>query len=298
MARIRTIDLVKDFGDARAVDNVSVAVEPGEVVGLVGANGAGKTTLIRLVLGLLDPTAGRVELLGGPPDRSTRRDLGYMPQGLGLYTDLTVQENLAFQAAVYGNAMPVRDDLRDVADVLVGSLPLGLKRQTAFAAALGHRPRVLVLDEPTSGVGPLARAALWDTIHEAADDGVAVLVTTHYMDEAAQCDRLVIMAHGQEVGTGTPSAIIGDLTVVEVSTSDQSALGRLEHAGFTVVPSSGRLRVVTSDRDAVVAALDTPARGDNDPGDADDTASSSVTIQPATLEEAFMVAVGSARVAA
>jgi len=317
MALIRTHDLVKDFGDTRAVDHVSLTVDAGEVVGLVGANGAGKTTLIRLLLGLLQPSAGQVELLGGPPDRSTRRGLGYMPQGLGLYTDLTVAENLSFQAAVYGDTMPVGDELAAVVDVLVDDLALGMKRQTAFAAALGHRPKVLVLDEPTSGVGPLGRADLWDTIHEAADAGVAVLVTTHYMDEAAQCDRLVIMAHGQQVATGTPSGIVGDLTVAEVATPDPTALRRLEDAGFTVLPSSGSLRVITDDEAALARALqDAPANPGSlqgpaaspdavrqpaaDSGAERDEAIEPVRItrHPATLEEAFIVAVGSARVPA
>lgn len=295
MARIQAVDVTKDFGSNRAVDHVSLAVESGEVVGLLGANGAGKTTLIRLLLGLVRPTQGTVELLDGPPDMATRHALGYMPQGLGLYDDLSVVENLQFQSAVYGDAMPVRADLADVADVLVGSLPLGLRRQTAFAAALGHHPQALVLDEPTSGVGPLGRAALWDTIHDAADDDVAVLVTTHYMDEAEQCDRLVILARGQQVAAGTPTEIIGDLTIVEVGTRDPAARRRLEAAGYTVVPSSGHLRVIADDPDAVIRALGATVADDGVRGP---TSAPRVAQQPATLEETFMVAVGSGRIPA
>src|SRR5664279_4584640 len=154
----------RNFGAFTAVQDVTMHVGPGEVVGLLGANGAGKTTLIRMLLGLLDTTVGDVELLGDPPDRELRRRLGYVPQGLGLYRDLTVRENLALTSQAHGAAPPnVPESLRQVADRLVAELPLGLQRQLAFLAALAHDPQVLVLDEPTSGVDALARAALWDT---------------------------------------------------------------------------------------------------------------------------------------
>ena len=177
---LRADRVSRRFGAFTAVEDVTMRVGPGEVVGLLGANGAGKTTLIRMLLGLLAMTVGDVELLGGPPDRELRRRLGYVPQGLGLYRDLTVRENLAFTSQAYGAAPPdLPESLRQVADRLVAELPLGLQRQLAFLAALAHDPQVLVLDEPTSGVDALARAALWDTIHEQAEKGVGVLVTTH-----------------------------------------------------------------------------------------------------------------------
>ena len=163
------------FGDFTAVQEVTMSVGPGEVVGLLGANGAGKTTLIRMLLGLIATTTGDVELLGGPPDRELRRRLGYVPQGLGLYRDLTVAENLAFTSQAYEAVPPeLPETLRPAAGRLVAELPLGLQRQLAFLCALAHHPEVLVLDEPTSGVDVLARAALWDTIHEQAEEGVAV----------------------------------------------------------------------------------------------------------------------------
>jgi len=164
--------VTRRFGAFTAVDDVSMQVGPGEVVGLLGANGAGKTTLIRMLLGLIAVTSGRVDLLGGPPDRERRRRLGYVPQGLGLYGDLTVRENLSFSARAYGTAAPaLPPGLTGHAEVLVRELPLGAQRQVAFLAALAHSPGVLVLDEPTSGVDALARAALWDTIRAQAERG-------------------------------------------------------------------------------------------------------------------------------
>jgi ABC-2 type transport system ATP-binding protein/ribosome-dependent ATPase len=207
------------FGELLAVDRVDLEVRAGEVVGLVGANGAGKTTLIRMLLGLLHPSAGEVRLLGETPSRRSRARLGYVPQGLGLYEDLTVAENLAFTSNAFGLRLhgPLPDqDLEAARDELVAGLPLGLRRRLAFAAALGHRPELLVLDEPTSGVDALGRARLWDAIRSAAEQGAGVLVTTHAMGEAEQCDRLVVMATGRVVAQGTIEAIIGDATTVAV----------------------------------------------------------------------------------
>jgi ABC-2 type transport system ATP-binding protein/ribosome-dependent ATPase len=166
-----TTDLVKRYGSTNVVDRVSLEVGRGEVVGLLGANGAGKTTLIRCLLGLIAPTAGGVTLIEAP-SRDRLRRVGYVPQGLGLYTDLTIAENLEFQRGIFGGAEPVLEpDLASRADAVVRHLPLGLQRRAAFAAALAHHPDLLVLDEPTSGVGVLARARLWDTIREVADGG-------------------------------------------------------------------------------------------------------------------------------
>ncbi|WP_238443640.1 ABC transporter ATP-binding protein [Salsipaludibacter albus] len=284
-ALARVVGLRRDFGDTRAVDGVDLDVASGEVVGLLGANGAGKTTLIRMLLGLLPPTAGHVELLGGPPSPAARRHLGYVPQGLGLYADLTVQENLAFQAAAFGVA-PARldDDLCAAVDTVVGDLSLGVRRRVAFAAALGHAPRLLVLDEPTSGVGPLGRSELWDTIHDTVDDGAGVLVTTHYMDEAEQCDRLVVLSRGRVVAAGTVAEVVGDDMVVEVVADDvAAALARLEGAGLVALPAGRRVRVIATSPTSVRAVLGPDA---------------TLEEVPATLEEAFIAAVGHDRAAA
>jgi ABC-type multidrug transport system ATPase subunit len=246
---IRADAVTRKFGSFTAVDTVSMHVAPGEVVGLIGANGAGKTTLIRMLLGLLTATAGSVEVLGGPPDRSHRRRLGYVPQNLGLYRDLTVTENLDFIAATFGAPTPpLPDDLTRYADVLVGAMPLGAQRQAAFAAALSHQPEALLLDEPTSGVDALSRAWLWDTIRAQSDRGVGVLVTTHYMQEAQQCDRLLLMSSGMLVAQGSEADIIGTTRALAVHTSDWArTFAALNAAGTPVILDGRAVRVADTD---------------------------------------------------
>ncbi len=273
----QAVAVTRTFGHFVAVDQVDLEVRPAEVVGLLGANGAGKTTLIRLLLGLLRPTGGEIRLFGEPPSRSTRRRIGYVPQGLGLYDDLTPAENLAFSAAVFGAgpaAASLPEPLRPYGTTVVGSLPLGIQRTAAFAQALAHRPDLLVLDEPTSGVDPLARARLWETVADAATAGAGVLVTTHYMDEAGECDRLVIMAAGRVVARGTIPEIVGDaqVSVVE-SAAWAEVFGALEAAGLPAALVGRTLRVPGAAPDAVRRAL----------GDL----SATVTSAPATLEERF-----------
>ncbi len=264
------------FGDFTAVDQVNLSLHPGEVVGLLGANGAGKTTLIRMLLGLLPASGGQVLLFGGPPSRQARRRLGYVPQGLGLYDDLTTAENLAFSAAVFGRGRqaPQQGPLRRYGRVLVGDLPLGVQRQVAFAEALQHRPDLLILDEPTSGVDPLARARLWETIAGAAADGAGVLVTTHYLDEAEECGRLVIMADGRVVAEGTAAEITGDTRVSVVQADDwAAAFGALEAAGLPAALAGRTLRVPGASPVRVTRALGPLA--------------ARVSEAPATLEERF-----------
>lgn len=237
------------FGSFVAVDDVSLRVDPGEVVGLLGANGAGKTTLLRLLLGLLPATSGSVQLLGGLPDRERRSRLGYVPQGLGLYGDLTVSENLRFTTQAYGSTVPaLPPGLVPYADTLVHRLPLGLQRRLAFVAALAHVPEVLVLDEPTSGVDPLAAAETWETIRTQAESGVGVLVTTHAMQEAAQCDRLLLMASGRVAAQGSEADIIGDTRAYSVRTDDwAAAFAALDTAGEPVMLAGRDVRVADSD---------------------------------------------------
>jgi ABC-type multidrug transport system ATPase subunit len=276
---LRADHVSRTFGAFTAVDDVTMSVRAGEVVGLLGANGAGKTTLIRMLLGLLSTTAGDVELLGGPPDRQRRRHLGYTPQGLGLYRDLTVSENLTFTTKAYGAAPPELPlALRPVADRLVAELPLGLQRQLAFLCALAHDPEVLVLDEPTSGVDALARAALWDTIHEQAEKGVGVLVTTHNMQEAEQCDRLLLMSQGRLVAQGSETDIIGATTAVAVRTADWArAFAVLNEAGQPVMLAGRDVRVADADADRVRVVL------------AEAGMTADVVGVPATIEERMMV---------
>jgi ABC-type multidrug transport system ATPase subunit len=256
-ALAETIDVTRRFGGIAAVDRASLVVNAGEVVGLLGANGAGKTTLIRLLLGLLRPSEGTVRLFGQPPSRATRRRLGYVPQGLGLYEDLTPEENLAFSASVFGRGGgTLTDSIGALGRVPVGDLPLGVRRRVAFAEALGHDPELLVLDEPTSGVDPLARARLWEAIREAAEHGAGVLVTTHHMEEAEECDRLVVMADGSVIAEGTVDQIVGDAQVVTVETDDWAgAFARLERAGLPAALIGSSVRVPGARVPDVEAAL-------------------------------------------
>jgi ABC-type multidrug transport system ATPase subunit len=285
------------FGSLLAVDGVDLQVRAGEVVGLVGANGAGKTTLIRMLLGLLRPSAGEVRLFGEPPSRRSRARLGYVPQGLGLYEDLTVAENLAFTAQAFGARPRGRlpdPELEAARGELVAGLPLGLRRRLAFAAALGHRPELLVLDEPTSGVDALGRARLWDAIRSAAEGSThrgtpgspgplraAVLVTTHAMGEAEQCDRLVVLAAGRVVASGTVDQIIGHATTVAVSGARwEDAFAACEAAGLPVALVGTGLRVPAAEPGRVRAAL--TAAG----------VRAEVVETRATLEEAFVLLAG------
>jgi ABC-2 type transport system ATP-binding protein len=266
--------VTRRFGRFVAVDGVDIELRPGEVVGLLGANGAGKTTLIRMLLGLLRPSDGEVTLFGEPPSRRTRQRLGYVPQTLGLYDDLTPNENLEFGRAVFGGGGDLPAGLRASADIPVGQLSLGVQRRVAFAQALGHRPDLLVLDEPTSGVDPLARARLWESVRDAAEDGAGVLVTTHYMDEADECDRLVIMAAGRVVAEGTTRDIVGDAMIVTVESEAWArAFTAVEAAGLFATLAGRTLRVPEASVDDVARALGVvPAR---------------VTEAPATLDERF-----------
>ncbi len=200
---IRCEGVVKRFGAYTALDGVALDVGPGEVVGLVGGNGAGKSTLIRLLLGIDTVDEGRIELFGGPPGRAARRMVGYVPQSLGLYPALSARENLEFISAAHGSAGDIPEDGLFASSTPVGRLPAGAQREVAVACALNHHPRLLVLDEPTSGMDSLGRALLWKRVRRAAAEGAGVLVTTHYQQEARQCDRVVHLEAGRLVAPGT-----------------------------------------------------------------------------------------------
>ncbi|MGA2427732.1 MAG: ATP-binding cassette domain-containing protein [Candidatus Acidiferrum sp.] len=213
-------NLTKQFGAFTAVKNVSLEIPYGEIYGLLGANGAGKTTTIRMLCGLLGATSGNMRLAGEQGNlrsESIRQQIGYMSQKFSLYDDMSIRENLSFFAGVYGVPESERKEkirwvvsfsgLEGKEDQITGSLPGGWKQRVAFGAAIMHEPSVLFLDEPTSGVDPLARRAFWVMINRLADAGTAILVTTHYLEESEQCNRLGFMAGGELVAQGTPSGI-------------------------------------------------------------------------------------------
>lgn len=214
---IHATNLTRRFGDFTAVDHISFTMNAGEVVGYLGPNGSGKTTTIRMLLGLLIPTEGEASVLGYDVVRQAeqiRERVGYMSQKFALYHDLTVGENLAFYAGVYGERSRTR--LAEVLELVglshlegerVSDLPAGWRQRLALGTAIVHRPKLLFLDEPTSGVDPTTRRAFWDLIYALVDEGVTALVTTHYMDEAEYCGRVGIMRDGKLLAMDAPSTL-------------------------------------------------------------------------------------------
>ena len=273
--------VTKRFGAFTAVDEVDLTVGRGEIVGLLGANGAGKTTVIKMALGLLEPSAGSISLFGGSVGRAQRQRLGYVPQNLGLYRDLTADENLEFRAEVYGTRGSAATRSGPVTtaagSTLVADLALGAQRRLAFAAARLHGPEMLILDEPTSGVSPLARSRLWDVIHQQADRGVGVLVSTHYMDEAEQADRVVIMSHGRVVAAGRVADIVAGRSTVAVDAEQWGkAFDALDRPGRRLRLSGRTIRILgeqPADIHAELAGIGLTAR---------------VSSTPASLEEVLI----------
>ena len=217
---IRTERLRKAFGQLVAVDALDLTVERGEVFGLLGPNGSGKTTTIRMLCGLMEPTSGRAEVAGldvTTDPEGVRQRIGYMSQKFGLYDDLTIEENLRFYASVYGLRGDARDtriaeQIRDLGleerrGQLAGTLSGGWKQRLALACATSHKPEILFLDEPTAGVDPASRRLFWDWIYALAKSGTTILVTTHYMDEAARCTRLAFLSRGHLIAVGTQEEI-------------------------------------------------------------------------------------------
>ena len=215
---IDVADLTRRFGAFTAVDRITFDVRAGEVFGFLGANGAGKTTAIRMLTGLLAPSSGRATVAGHDVAREAervKRDIGYMSQRFSLYEDLTVRENITLYGGIYdlsdrdirdrAGRMLARLGLERAADQFVRAIPLGWRQKLAFSVALLHEPRLVFLDEPTSGVDPITRRQFWEMIYEAAAAGTTVLVTTHYMDEAEYCDRISIMVAGRIGAMGTPA---------------------------------------------------------------------------------------------
>jgi ABC-2 type transport system ATP-binding protein len=212
---LETMDLQKQFGRIQAVVGVNLSIGSGEIYGLIGPNGSGKTTLIRLCLGLLRPTAGSVRLLGKTvPDKAILSKVGYMTQASALYEELTVRENVAFFSGMCGNSEPAwideavaLVDLSDRSRSLVRTLSGGMRQRTSLACSLAHRPRLLLLDEPTVGVDPQLRVTFWTYFRRLADSGVTLIVSSHVMDEAERCDRLGFMRQGKLLAEGSSAEL-------------------------------------------------------------------------------------------
>ena len=230
-------DLVKRFGSFVAVDHVSLTVGRGEIFGFLGPNGAGKSTTIRMLCGLLTPTTGRATVAGydvGTQPESVRENIGYMSQKFSLYDDLTVEENIDFFAGVYGVPRGVRPQRKQWALEMAGLgqrrstmtrlLAGGWKQRLALGCAILHEPPILFLDEPTSGVDPIARRSFWDLIYRLSDAGRTIFVSTHYMDEAEYCHRIALMYRGRMIALGSPDELRHQL--------DAHILLRLETSGL------------------------------------------------------------------
>jgi ABC-2 type transport system ATP-binding protein len=217
---IKTDKLSKQFGDFVAVDAITFEVYKGEIFGFLGANGAGKTTAMRMLCGLSIPTSGSAQVAGFDVYREAeeiKKNIGYMSQRFSLYEDLTVMENIEFYAGIYGlSDKQIKDKsdelltklgLQKEAKKLVGSLPLGWKQKLSFSVAIVHQPKIVFLDEPTGGVDPSMRRQFWDLIYDAADKGITIFVTTHYLDEAEYCNRVSIMVDGRMDALDSPSGL-------------------------------------------------------------------------------------------
>lgn len=271
MNAIEVDGLVKRFGDKTVVDHVSLHVAEGEIAGFLGPNGSGKTTTIRVMCGLLTPDEGGGTVLGMNLETETlkiKREVGYMTQRFSFYEDLSIQENLRFVARLYElpdvNAA-VRDTLEDLGlytrrKQLAGTLSGGWKQRMALAACVMHKPKLLLLDEPTAGVDPTARREFWDEIHARAARGLTVLVSTHYMDEAERCHRIHYISYGKLLASGTVEEVVRDAGLVTfiVEGKDLVPLRREleEDAVFTqVAPFGASLHVVGHDRAAMKKQL-------------------------------------------
>jgi ABC-2 type transport system ATP-binding protein len=262
--------LTKRYGGRTVVDHVDMRVARGRIHGFLGPNGSGKTTTIRMLCGLLTPDEGGGTCLGHDlrtQARAIKREVGYMTQRFGLYDDLSIEENLDFVARVYEVPQPKRSvtdtlqrlGLSERRAQLAGTLSGGWKQRLALAACLLHDPQLLLLDEPTAGVDPQARREFWDHLHELAANGLTVLVSTHYMDEAERCHRLAYIAYGRLLAQGTPEELVRDagLATCEISGPD---LGQVAHAlradsALNVASFGAALHVSAASEAALQAAL-------------------------------------------
>lgn len=214
-------NLTKKFGDFVAVDAISFEVKQGEIFGFLGANGAGKTTAIKMLCGLSKPTSGQATIAGFDifsQSEEIKKNIGYMSQHFSLYQDMTIRENIRFYGGIYGlkpkdiksrgSKLIEELELEDYADRFVSELPLGWKQKLAFSIAIIHNPGIVFLDEPTSGVDPITRRQFWNMIYKAADSGITVFVTTHYLEEAEYCNRVSIMVDGEMRDFDTPQGLM------------------------------------------------------------------------------------------
>ena len=272
-------DLNKHFGDKHVVRNVSLQVKPGEIFGFLGPNGSGKTTTIRMLCGLLTPDSGSGTCLGFDILRESgqiKRQAGYMTQKFSYWDDLTLRENLDFVARMYGlkprrkivDAALAELGLVERADQLTGALSGGWKQRLALAACMLHEPKLLLLDEPTAGVDPKARRDFWDEIHQLAHEGITVLVSTHYMDEAERCHRLGYIAYGRLLATGTPSELVhqSGLHTWRVTGDEVTILAQAleqQHGVELVTRFGNALHVCGRDADRLAQAI-APYRHDPD----------------------------------
>ena len=264
-------DLSKTFGTLQAVNHISIQIEHGHITGFLGPNGSGKTTSLRMLCGLLTPDSGSGQVLGLDFPREAaaiKRQTGYMTQRFSLYEDLTIEENLAFIARVYSlDRIPQRVNdsleklgLQDRRKQLAGQLSGGWKQRLALAAAVMHEPRLLLLDEPTAGVDPQARRDFWDEIHRLADEGITVLVSTHYMDEAERCHEIAYIFNGNLIARGTADQVIGQSGLVtfeaEGPRADRLARELAGKPGIEMVaPFGTSLHVSGTDRKALEKAI-------------------------------------------
>ena len=230
MYSIEIENLTKKFGSFTAVDHITFQVKKGEIFGFLGANGAGKTTAMKMMCGLLQPTLGKATIAGynlKSEAKLIKRNIGYMSQRFSLYNDLTVYENMQLFGTVYG--IPRKElntrifnsleelQMTEKSKTLVNAIPLGWKQRLAFATAMLHRPQIVFLDEPTSGVDPIVRREFWNLIYKTASQGVTIFVTTHYMDEAEYCNRISIMSEGQLKLVGTPQELKDKMQVASIA---------------------------------------------------------------------------------
>lgn len=259
-------DVSRRFGDFTAVQDISLTVQPGSILGVIGPSGAGKTTLVRMLTGALRPTTGTVEVLGEDPTRfrrQTRERIGYMPQQFTLYPDLSTRENVDFVASLFGILWRTRHrrtrevlelvDLWEARSRRAGALSGGMQRRLELACALVHHPALLFLDEPTAGIDPLLRGRIWDELHRVRDEGRTLIVTTQYVNEAESCDNVALIADGRLIALADPDrlrreAVGGDVVEVETETPfDATRLMALPFVRSVEQRGPSSMRVITDD---------------------------------------------------